>query len=58
MTIANIDYGVTIIKPLKNFKLEKKNNYSKLVYDDFLKKYYSKLPIKNSEDCLDDIANF
>ena len=58
LTIANIDYGVTIIKPLKNFKLEKKNNYSKLVYDDFLKKYFSKLPIKNSEDCLDDIANF
>jgi hypothetical protein len=57
--IANIDCGIAFIKIYKGFQLKKSKKYQKLdFYKDFLGKYFKILPIKNSQQCLEEIINF
>lgn len=51
--IANIDHGVGIIKPKKNYVYKKMNKFlSKKDFKLFYYDFYKKLPIKNSEEAL------
>ncbi len=50
--IANIDYGVGILKPGKNAKYKKIPDLNNMNFDDFLKKFYNNLPTINSEEAI------
>lgn len=51
--IANIDYGVGILKPGKNAKYKKMPELNKMNFDDLLNKFYKKLPTVNSEEAIE-----
>ena len=51
--IANIDYGVGILKPGKNAKYKKMPELNKMNFDDLLNKFYKKLPTINSEEAIE-----
>ena len=51
--IANIDYGVGILKPGKNAKYKKMPELNKMNFDDFLNKFYKNLPTINSEEAIE-----
>ena len=51
--IANIDYGVGILKPGKNAKYKKMPELKKMNFDDFVNKFYKNLPLINSEEAID-----
>ena len=51
--IANIDYGVGILKPGKNAKYKKMPELNKMNFDDLLNKFYKKLPTLNSEEAIE-----
>ena len=51
--IANIDYGVGILKPGKNAKYKKMPELNKMNFDDFLNKFYKNLPKINSEEAIE-----
>ena len=50
--IANIDKGVGIVKPSKNYEYKINNELSNLRFDVFFKNYYRTLPIVSSEEAL------
>lgn len=51
--IANIDYGVGILKPGKNAKYKKMPELNEMKFDDFLNKFYKNLPTVNSEEAIE-----
>ena len=50
--IINIDYGIGILKPGKNAKYQKMPELKNMRFDDFLNKFYNKLPLINSEEAI------
>ena len=48
--IVNIDRGVGILKPQKDFKYKFMSNLQNMDFDDFYKIYYSQLPIVNCNE--------
>ena len=48
--IVNIDRGVGILKPQKDFKYKFMSNLKNMDFDDFYKSYYSELPIVNCNE--------
>ena len=55
--IANIDKGVGIVKPSKNYEYKINNELSNLRFDVFFKNYYRTLPIVSSEEALKFISS-
>jgi hypothetical protein len=51
--IANIDYGVGILKPGKNAKYKKMPELKKMNFNDFVNKFYKDLPLIKSEEAID-----
>ena len=52
INIANIDYGICMIKPKNNVIFGNIINYKNLSYEDFIERLYKKASILNSEDFL------
>lgn len=53
--IANIDYGVCMIKPKENVVLGNIQDYKMLQYSDFIDRLYKKAKILNSEEFIEKI---
>jgi hypothetical protein len=51
--IANIDYGVGILKPEKNAKYNKMPELNKMNFNDFVNQFYKNLPIISSEEAIE-----
>lgn len=54
--IANIDYGVGILKPKKNAKFKKMPELKEMNFNNFINDFYKDLPLINSEETLDFIS--
>ncbi len=54
--IANIDYGVGILKPEKNAKFKKMPELKEMNFNNFINDFYKDLPLISSEKALDFIS--